>query len=274
MAFHPKSQEGRLDPVVPLRHRDGEEGRSLGWPLAGVVVGLLFWLIALPLLGDPRISYRVTPVDGEGPPILIARSSFSLASGTDMSLLVQPRKPDTTPTTFAQAEAARPLLWAMATPGVAEGLGLEDSMVTIPTPAIADGPVGSSSGESAPPEPMFSHPERIPPGGQPVASLAQVMNPTEQPVQAELRPTVMVGDSRLCRALRMAAVSIESGAAPRLLMAGTISETMQEPPAPLIMEPGKRYDVAILVTLPSDLANEYQGVSCTVNFLMYFNEVV
>ena len=100
-----------------------------------------------------------------------------------------------------------------------------------------------------------------------------VVNPTDQPLQGTLRPTVMLGDAGLCRALKMAAVSLTEGSEPVVLLAGDLSQTMRDPVTPLILEPGKAYDLAILLALPPNVPNEFQGLSCTVNFLMDFAEV-
>ena len=115
--------------------------------------------------------------------------------------------------------------------------------------------------------------DQLEPGGAPTASMSQVMNPTGQPIRGELQPVILEGDTRLCGSLRTAVVSIETGKAPRLLMGGVLMEFLQGGAASMILEPGKRYDLAVLLTLPLDVANEYQGGSCTVNFLMHFQEV-
>ena len=420
------------------------------WPLAGAAIGLLVWGIALPFLGDPRISYRVTPVDASGPPILIARGSFTMPSDGDPANRVVPS--DSTPTADALSQVLQPLVQVMAMPEVAGALGLGELPVaekvspasgepvlraegegaspnrefsnptqrtlegaldpsapkpivieqTTPTteltavaprpspsaesaasaregtspqvapnqsvrgvrervpmtsaaevaspaqqltkrelgsrveaPAVADpavatqsvpaDPVGSVAtasesadlvatvavgsehaesagagptspaqadstfverapsvtpdpidahhGKSAPPELRFGHADSLAPGGAPVASLAQIMNPTEHPVKAVLRPAIMAGDSTLCPMLTMVAVLIDAHAGPRLLLTGPLPVAAHETEAQVIMDPGKIYDLAILVGLPRDLPNEYQGTSCTVDFLMHFLEI-
>ena len=247
--------------ALPLLHH-GEGNGSRRWHLAGLIVGLLTWLIALPFLGDPRISYQVTPVDADANPVLIARGSFAVTPVTEITVLEQPRGRTSERATYAQAEAAQPLLSAMAMPEVAAALGLVEPASLAPT--AFDG------SQPAPPHPMFSYPSNLPPGGTPSATLSQIMNPTEKPVLAKLSPTVMEGDSRLCSKVMMAVVSMRPGEDPSLLVAGTLTEVAEGPASPLIIEPGGRYDIALLVALPPDLPNEYQGASCTVNFLMEF----
>jgi len=36
----------------------------------------------------------------------------------------------------------------------------------------------------------------------------------------------------------------------------------------MVLEPGVRYNLAILVSVPQDAGNEYQGVGCSVDFMM------
>ena len=262
MALHSKSPEGRLEAAASLFTRYQVKGGSVRWSLAGIAAGLVIWILALPFLGDPRISYRMTPVEGAGLPILVARSSFGVVSGADVPMPARRPGLNDLPNTSAESDLVQPVLWAMAMPEVVEALGLQEHSV-------------SASGEGDPSDSIFSDPETLPPGGAPSVSLAQLVNPTDKPLQGELRPTVMVGDARLCRALRVAVVAMESGMASRhVIMAGSIPETAQEPVTPLVMDPGKAYELAILVTLPPDLPNDFQGVSCTVNFLMHFAEVM
>jgi len=308
-----QAEVGQLDPAAPSDNLGVADHGSRRLILAGIIAGLLLWVLALPLLGDPRISYRMTQVEGDGPPILVARTSFALAADTDMTPLIQPRRPNMAPSTYAQAKAVRPLIWAMETPGVAEALEIEDKVMRIiSTQQLADltsrsvvaqptsskdtdptavpgtqdeqvvagspGPVPDNSTTFSPSyrfsrEISFSYPEHLIPGGAPTASLAQILNPTEQPMRGELLPVVLEGDTRLCGGLRTAVVSMEKGTPPRLLTGGSLLEILQGPTANLILEPGKRYDLAVLVSLPLHASNQYQGGSCTVNFMMQFQEV-
>ena len=270
-----ESHAEHVGPTQPVQARDAprvSERKPLGWPVLGVVLGLLVWVIAIPLLGDPRISHRTTPASAEGPPVLVARSSFSLLAegqGTDSHVPSRSGFPETN----FLAEVFEPVRRAMKIPEVAEALGIDIlELEALMPPAIG------SSGESPPadtpvPEGPFGDPGMLPPGGKPVASMSQVMNPTDHPLQGTLRPTVMFGDAGLCRALKMAAVSIEVGAEPVVLLAGDLSETLRDSAIPLILEPAKTYDLAILLTLPEDVSNDFQGTSCTINFLMEFAEV-
>ena len=155
------------------------------------------------------------------------------------------------------------------------------SVVAQPTPTSESGMEESTQPFSGAPgisfddgsvasEPMFSYPENLAPGGAPAASLSQVMNPTTQPVQAELRPEILGTDTHLCRRLRMAAVALEKGMVPRLFVSGSLPEVAEEGAGRMLIDPGERYDIAIIVAVPDDLPNEYQGMNCTVNFLMHF----
>ena len=63
--------------------RGSEERKPLGWAVLGVVAGLLIWVIAMPFLGDPRISHKVTPASVEGPRFsLLAARSLCCPTGT------------------------------------------------------------------------------------------------------------------------------------------------------------------------------------------------
>jgi hypothetical protein len=176
------------------------------------------------------------------------------------------------PKTSALEEKFRPVRAAMMIPEVAEALGMDLSQI-----ASLALPVSAADGTSpegpTEPEPKFSDPAAVPPGGQPVASIATVVNSTDKPLQGTLRPTVMLGDAGLCRALKMAAVSLTEDSAPVVLLAGDLSQTMRDPVTPLLLEAGKSYDLAILLALPPNVPNEFQGLGCTVNFLMDFAEV-
>ena len=247
----------------------------IGWPAMGVAVGLLIWLGAIPLLGDPRISHGVIPASVDAPPLLVARSSFALLADNKSADGGVPEGSGLLPKTNALEERFRPVRAAMKIPRVLEALGLDDLQIAAlarPLPK-ADAADGKSPVVPASPKPAFSDPAAVPPGGKPVASMATVVNPTDQPLQGTLRPTVMLGDAGLCRALKMAAVSLAEGSEPVVLLAGDLSQTMRDPVAPLILEPGKAYDLAILLALPPNVPNEFQGLSCTVNFLMDFAEV-
>ena len=244
----------------------------IGWPAMGVAVGLLIWLGAIPLLGDPRISHGVIPASVDAPPILVARSSFALLSDSKSAGGGVPEGSGLVPQTNALEERFRPVRVALKIPRVLEALGLDDLQMARPLPMVGAADAKSPVGPLAP-EPAFSDPAAVPPGGKPVASMATVVNPTDQPLQGTLRPTVMLGDAGLCRALKMAAVALTEGSEPVVLLAGDLSQTMRDPVTPLILEPGKAYDLAILIALPSNVPNEFQGLSCTVNFLMDFAEV-
>jgi hypothetical protein len=247
--------------------------KPLGWPVLGVVVGLLFWVIAIPFLGDPRISHGVTPASVEGPPVLVSRSSFSLLAEGQRTGAIKPSASGLLAETNALAELFKPVRQAMKMPAVAEALGIDILDFDAPI-SLAVGISSDSSAADAPvPESPFGDPDMLPPGGKPVASMTQVVNPTDHPLQGTLRPAVMFGDAGLCRALKMAAVSIEAGAEPVVLLAGDLSKTLNEPATPLILEPKKTYDLALILALPENVPNDFQGTSCTVNFLMEFAEV-
>ena len=272
------SLRGRWGPTS--RHGDRSERRfripgRVGWPALGATVGLLIWLGAMPFfMGDPRILHGVIPASAEAPPVLVARSSFAmLADSRSMSNAV-PEGSGLLPKTNALEEMYRPVRVAMNIPKVAEALGLPDLRIAALTPPLplAAAVDGTSPFEPPAPEPEFSDPAAVPPGGKPVASMATVVNPTDQPLLGSLRPTVMLGDAGLCRALKMAAVSMRAGAEPVVLLAGDLAQTMRDPATPLLLEPGESYDLAILLALPPDIPNEFQGLSCTVNFLMDFAE--
>ena len=272
--FRRNIQEGRLEPVGPPGSKGNVRQGSTRWLLSGVALGLLLWVIAVPLMGDPRISYRVTPVEGGGPPILVARGSFAMTAESAKTSLAQATESDAAPVTFVQTGAMRSIALAMTLPEVARALGLKEAgnilgTAPAPIPSDAGGPVPPPPVADAPPEPTFSYPERMAPGGAPAASLGQVMNPTKEPVRGHLQPTVLGDDRRLCNQLRIAAVSFGPDAGPNLLMAGGL-EDVNELESGLIMQPGERYEIVILVTLPPDLPNELQGVSCSVDFLMHF----
>ena len=256
------------------RRRVHVPGR-IGWPGLGVAVGLLIWIGAIPLLGDPRISHGVIPASVEGPPVLVARSSFDLLAVNRSTGGGVAEGSGLLPNTNALEERYRPVRAALKIPRVLEALGLD--YLQIAALALPPSMAGAADGTSpvGPPasEPAFSDPAAVPPGGKPVASMATVMNPTDKPLQGILRPTVMLGDSGLCRALKMAAVSLQEDSEPVVLLAGNLSQTMRDPVTPLILEPGKSYDLAILLALPPNVPNEFQGTSCTVNFLMDFAEV-
>ncbi|MFH1140102.1 MAG: hypothetical protein V1724_00175 [Chloroflexota bacterium] len=49
---------------------------------------------------------------------------------------------------------------------------------------------------------------------------------------------------------------------------GKLKDMIDGRAMPMVMEPGVRYNLAILVSVPQDAGNEYQGVSCTVDFMM------
>ena len=133
--FAKSSLAGRLGSAAPLEGSAGGSFSSRRWLLAGVGVSMMLWAMAM---GDPRISYDMTPVDGEGPPILIARGPFGMMAETDMSPLAASPRLNSAPSTYAQAEAIRPIFWGMATPGVAEALGLDEEVMrsSIPSPAL------------------------------------------------------------------------------------------------------------------------------------------
>jgi hypothetical protein len=89
----------------------------------------------------------------------------------------------------------------------------------------------------------------------------------------------MLGDAGLCRALKMAAVSLadsseDERSEPIVLLAGNLSEITGDAVTPLVLEPGEAYNLAIFLALPPNVPNEFQGLSCTVNFLMDFAEVL
>ena len=311
--FAKDSVEGRLNSAAPPQSNIGGHFNSRRWLLAGVGVSLMLWTMAM---GDPRISYDMTPVDGQGPPILIARGPFGMMAETDMSPLAISPRLNSAPSTYAQAEAIRPIFWGMATPGVAEALGLDDEVMrnSIPSPAFlgvvpgtaiakptvtgevmpsrvpsdssASPAPASSSAEadesattpsqpssSSEAETMFSYPENLAPGGSPSASLAQILNPTDQPVLAELRPVILDADAGLCGELRIAAVLISGAIAPELLAGGPLMDVLEQRIDNIFIKPGQQYDLAIFVAVPDDLSNEHQNANCTVNFLMHFQGV-
>ena len=266
----------QVGPTQVAQTRDARpksERKPLCWPVLGVVVGLLLWVIAIPFLGDPRISHGVTPASVEGPPVLVSRSSFSLLAEGQGTGSIEPSSSAHLIEANALEELFRPVRQAMKIPEVAEALGIDILDFETLTPPLIGGTGESSPADAPPPESPFGDPDMLPPGGKPVASISQVVNPTDHPLQGTLRPTIMFGDAGLCRALKMAAVSIEAGADPVVLLAGDLSETLREPATPLILEPDKTYDLAILLTLPENVPNDFQGTSCTINFLMEFAEV-
>ena len=161
----------------------------------------------------------------------------------------------------------------MKMPEVAEALGMDILEFDAPIPPTVGIMTDSSAADAPVPESPFGDPGMLPPGGKPVASMTEVVNPTDHPLQGTLRPAVMFGDAGLCRALKMAAVSIEADADPVVLLAGDLSKTLNEPATPLILEPAKSYDLALILALPENVPNDFQGTSCTVNFLMEFAEV-
>ncbi|MDO8750569.1 MAG: hypothetical protein Q7K03_05445 [Dehalococcoidia bacterium] len=251
------------------------------WFLGGAIVGLLLWVAVFPFLGDPRISDVITPLDGAGPPVLVSRTQFRVVAEAPVETLAQAPKPGILPSTKAQLETVQPVMWAMALPEVREALGYSEKPMTVapaPTPEAQPTHVPGPSGQAtqgptpatqpAQAEPQFSYPEHMVPGS-PAASLAQVMNPTKNIILAEFRPTVTAGqDSRLCSALRTAIVSVEAGKAPKVVAKGKLVDMIDGRAAPMVLEPGVRYNLAILVSVPQDAGNEYQGVSCSVDFMM------
>ena len=162
------------------------------------------------------------------------------------------------PQTNALEEMYGPVRVAMKIPSVMEALGLNDLQVAPLAPALAGAAERTSPLGSLAPERRFSEPGTLPPGGRPVASMARVVNPTERPLQGTLRPTVMLGDAGLCRALKMAAISFEESSEPVVLLAGDLSQTMRDPVTPFVLEPGKAYDLAILLSLPPNVPNEFR----------------
>ena len=189
--------------------QDGAKRTPRRWGLAGAAVGILMWAIALPFLGDPTTSNLITPVDGKGPPILVARSSFGLLTGSEMAIQPQVSDSDERSVVRTQTRMVNQVLRAMSAEGVERALGIEmPAKATEETPKAEREPVDASvETADAPQEPVFNDPGTLPPGGAPAASLSEVMNPTDKPVLSEVRPTVMVGDDRLCRQLRMAVVA-------------------------------------------------------------------
>ncbi len=270
MAKLPQGHEERPPfwAVSPWLAKSGEKR----WFRGGTIVGLLLWVAVFLLLGDPRISDVVTPLDGAGPPVLVARTQFRAMAEAPLETLAQAPKPGILPSTKAQLEAVQPVVWAMAMPEVREALGsLEKPFSIVPT-ATSEKPeptqVPTPATQPARAQPAFSYPENMVPGS-PAASLAQVMNPTKNIILGELRPTITAGqDSRLCPGLRVAIVSVVAGKAPKLVAQGKLVDMMDGRTAPIVLEPGVRYNLAILVSVPLDAGNEYQGVSCSVDFVM------
>ncbi|MBI4198837.1 MAG: hypothetical protein HY533_06985 [Chloroflexi bacterium] len=223
------------------------------------MMGLLLWVAALPFLGDPRISSVVTPLDGAGPPVMVARTQFRVVAEAPVETLGQAPKSGILPSTRAQLEAVQPVMWAMAMPEVRAALGTPDKPATV---------ASTSAQQPTPAGPVFSYPEHMVPGS-PAASLAQVMNPTKNIVLADFYPSVTAGqDNRLCPGLRVAIVAIEPGKAPKMVMWGKLKDMLDGRTQAMVMEPGERYNLAILVSVPQDAGNEYQGVGCTVDFMM------
>ena len=265
-----RGRMGTMSRAEDRNRRHMQVPGRIGWPALGVAVGLLMWLGAIPLLGDPRISHGVMPASVNGPPVLVARSSFDMLADSESAGDGVLEGSRLLPETNALEERYRPVRVAMSIPRVLEALGLDDLQIA----ALAPPPADAADGTSPPaPEPEFGDPGTLPPGGKPVASMTTVVNPTDKPLHGTLRPIVMLGDAGLCRALKMAAVSVAEGSEPVVLLAGDLSQTMGDHVTPLILEPGKPYDLAILLALPPNVPNEFQGTSCTVNFLMDFAEV-
>jgi len=203
----------------------------------------------------------------------VSRSSFSLLAEGQRTGAIEPSGSGLLAETNALEELFKPVRQAMRMPAVAEALGMDILDFDPPIPPTVGITSDSSAADAPVPESPFGDPDMLPPGGKPVASMTQVVNPTDHPLQGTLRPAVMFGDAGLCRALKMAAVSIEAGAEPVVLLAGDLSKTLNEPATPLILEPAKSYDLALILALPENVPNDFQGTSCTVNFLMEFAEV-
>ena len=106
----------------------------LGLPVLGVVVGLLLWVIAIPFLGDPRISHGVTPASSEGPPALVSRSSFSLLSEGQRTSPIEQSSSGLLAETNALEEQFKPVRQAMKMPAVAEALGIDLLELDAPMP--------------------------------------------------------------------------------------------------------------------------------------------
>ena len=119
--------------------------------------------------------------------------------------------------------------------------------------------------------PKFGQPENMAPG-QPVANLTQVVNPTKKPLVSRIRP-IIEHDSGLCSRVQTAVVAMENREGAKMLAGGLLTDVVNGDPIQMVLEPQKRYHLAMLISLPPDLPNEYHGVSCVVGFCLDVQEV-
>ena len=101
--------------------------------------------------------------------------------------------------------------------------------------------------------------------GTPTMNLFQMMNPTDDPVEASIRPQ-HEKDARLCSALRMATVSMAEQS--QLVIGGSFLEVAESVGPHLLLQPNELYNLALFVSVPMNLSNEYQGKSCQVDFIL------
>ena len=285
-------EEGRTDRLVPSSGSQrgvthGARRRFRG----GVAIGLLgCLLVVLVLPGVTRPASRSTPVDGQRAPVEVVWFSFQLMGETFGRLLPPGVTPAaetqlnatlTTPSGLAQTMAvAQSVMSAAAMPEVRQALGLPDTDTPIATPATEQAHPGipSSRGSAccattpvAPNELRPTYPERMAPGDF-TASVARVTNPSRDQLVTQVIQAVVQGESSLCSGMRVVVVSVEVGKAPQMMKFGSLQE-MQGPARDMVLEPGKSYDIAFLVSAPSNLPDEYQGLICTVNFWLESQKV-
>ena len=209
-----------------------ESDESIRWKLRGFVAGLFLLLIVLLYAREFRIKDNVTTMSAndQQPSIVISGGGPEWVAWTTVS---------------AAKKTEEIMVHSMAALGVVEAL------------QIAPLPIQATQEPFVTPEPLAP--------GTPTMKLFQLMNPTDDPVEAAIRPQYEK-DAELCRALRMATVSMEKQS--QMVVGGSFSEVAESVGPHLLLQPHELYNLALLVSVPMNLSNEYQGKSCQVDFML------
>ncbi|MFW6174192.1 MAG: hypothetical protein ACOC5K_00230 [Chloroflexota bacterium] len=260
---------------IPVASRALDSGFILGLTTA---VALFAGSMSMPGVSEDRsltnpfsVPQQGVELGGEGPRLLIRHTAFETmaevgSAGPSGRQLMQEGHPELR---MEMTNYGRAVMAALQSPALRRTLELADDG-TSPGGATNSGETDLRDGM-----PKLAYPNMMVPGS-PSASAVQFMNRSNVAVQAGLRARIVEqGVNReLCEGLHVAATIARTGEEARVVWGGPLME-MADPQSRerFRMEPRANYEMAIVMAPPLNAGNEYQGKSCSVEFLVDTEEI-